>query len=205
MKQPVRRLEAEIIPLKQRTYSDPEIVAGVLRGDPFAGKALVERFTPLIDGRIWRLMGADSEHRDIVQQVFQQVVYTLTQLDDPQALEAWVSQVTINVVLKELRRRRYRRLVGFATDYVEQTPDTRSVERRLEVIRGFAILKKMRADDRVAFVLRFVEGMALDEVAGIMGCSLATAKRRIRRARERFLKKALKDAFLAPLVREERP
>jgi RNA polymerase sigma-70 factor (ECF subfamily) len=204
MKSPVTRREAEIIPLNPRAYSDPEIVAGVLGGDPFAGKALVDRFTPIIDGRVWRLMGSDSEHRDIVQQVFQQVVHTLSQLDDPQALEAWVGQVTVNVVLKELRRRRYRRLVGFATEFVEETPDTRSIERRLEVLRGLAILKKMRPEDRVAFVLRFIEGVTLEEMAAAMGCSLATAKRRIRRARERFLKKAERDAFLAPLVGKER-
>jgi DNA-directed RNA polymerase specialized sigma24 family protein len=38
-------------------------------------------------------------------------------------------------------------------------------------------------NDRAAWVLRYVEGYALEEVAILCHCSLATAKRRINKAR----------------------
>jgi RNA polymerase sigma-70 factor (ECF subfamily) len=40
--------------------------------------------------------------------------------------------------------------------------------------------------DRIAWTLRYIEGQQLEEVAGICGCSLATAKRRISAAQERI-------------------
>jgi len=41
------------------------------------------------------------------------------------------------------------------------------------------VLKKLPAQDRMAWMLRHVEGMPLSEVATHCDCSLATAKRRI--------------------------
>ena len=52
----------------------------------------------------------------------------------------------------------------------------------------YAILDELPADARVPFALRFIEGMALDEVAAACDVSLSTAKRRLRRAEERFMK-----------------
>jgi RNA polymerase sigma-70 factor (ECF subfamily) len=202
MKLSEKSIEAEVIQLEQPVYTDQEIVAGVLERDPQAGEALVRRFGPIIDNRVWRLMGKDSEHRDIVQQVFGQVVYTLSKLEDPQALEAWIGQITVSVVRKEFRRRKYRSIVGFATERVECETARDNAEHQLGLIRSYAILEKMNANDRIAFILRFVEGMALSEAANVMDCSLATAKRRICRARDAFLKRAGRDSVLAPMIRQ---
>jgi RNA polymerase sigma-70 factor (ECF subfamily) len=40
--------------------------------------------------------------------------------------------------------------------------------------------------ERIAFCLRHVEGMKLEEVARACGCSLATAKRRVASAQARL-------------------
>jgi RNA polymerase sigma-70 factor (ECF subfamily) len=48
----------------------------------------------------------------------------------------------------------------------------------------YQVLDGMRASWRVAWVLRYVEGEALEEVARLCDCSLATAKRRITAAHE---------------------
>jgi DNA-directed RNA polymerase specialized sigma24 family protein len=60
----------------------------------------------------------------------------------------------------------------------------------------YAALERLSADLRVAFVLRFVEGHELAEAADLAGCSLATFKRRVGRAQERFERIAGTDAAL---------
>jgi RNA polymerase sigma-70 factor (ECF subfamily) len=45
-------------------------------------------------------------------------------------------------------------------------------------------LERLPAEQRIAFLLRRVEGMELEEVAHKMGISLATAKRRIAAAQQ---------------------
>ena len=208
MEQSMKKIDhAEVIPLSRRTLTDPQIVEGIRRGDPAAGQALVERFGAIIDRRIWRLMGGDSEHTDIVQQVFQQLVGTLDRLEDGQALAAWVEKVTVNVVRKEFRRRAYRRIVRFSTVEAEIAMDDATedvtVEKRILLLRAYDILKRMNIDERIAFTLRFIEEMPLADVAVAMGCSLATAKRRIRRGRDTFMRKAQRDPFLVSLVKQD--
>ena len=64
--------------------------------------------------------------------------------------------------------------------------------------RACTVLDRLGADQRLAFTLRFVEGYRLQEVAELCGCSLATTKRRLARASERFVELARRD----PLLRE---
>ena len=193
--------KSNILPFHKDGYSDAALVEGVLNGDRAAGNALAERFAPLISRRVRRLLGSDAEHADLVQQVFVQLVKGLATLDDRQALVDWVGRITVNVVRNELRRRSYRRIVGFSTERAEAAPASGDPELAPAVQRGAAVLEKMSVDDRIVFVLRYVEGCELKETARLIGCSLATAKRRIARARESFMKKAARDPVLAPWVR----
>jgi RNA polymerase sigma factor (sigma-70 family) len=48
--------------------------------------------------------------------------------------------------------------------------------------RFYALLEQLGVNDRTAFVLRYMEGLKLEEIAERMGVSLATAKRWIGRA-----------------------
>jgi RNA polymerase sigma-70 factor (ECF subfamily) len=47
------------------------------------------------------------------------------------------------------------------------------------------MLARLPTKERMAWMLRYVEGCELPEVARMCGCSLATAKRRIAAAHER--------------------
>jgi RNA polymerase sigma-70 factor, ECF subfamily len=47
----------------------------------------------------------------------------------------------------------------------------------------YQVLEEIPVDDRLAFTLHHVEGEKVDVVARLCGCSPATAKRRIARAR----------------------
>jgi RNA polymerase sigma-70 factor (ECF subfamily) len=56
-----------------------------------------------------------------------------------------------------------------------------------EALRAtYAVLEQLAVDERIAFVLRFIEGMELKEGAVACSVSLATFKRRLARAEERF-------------------
>jgi RNA polymerase sigma-70 factor (ECF subfamily) len=60
----------------------------------------------------------------------------------------------------------------------------------------------MPADERIAFALRFIDSMELQEIAEIVKVSLSTVKRRLQRAERMFLQKARQDALLSERVAE---
>ena len=68
-----------------------------------------------------------------------------------------------------------------------------------EALRAtYAVLEKLPADERIAFALRFVEGLELTQVAEACAVSLATIKRRLAKAEARFLALAGRQPALEP-------
>ncbi len=154
--------------------------------DASAARELYDRCARQVNAVVWRVLGADAEHDDVVQQVFANVFRNLAQLRDPDRLESWVLGVAVRTARTEIRRRRVRRIVRLDAAATERAPAVEDHEGRYLIARVHAILHRMNADLQVAFVLRFVEGRSLVETAELCGCSLATIKRRIHRARARF-------------------
>jgi len=69
-------------------------------------------------------------------------------------------------------------------------------EAREALARCYAILDKLGARERAAFVLRYMEERTLEEVAMGLGVSLSTAKRLVNRSSERVSKHVGKDEGL---------
>jgi hypothetical protein len=66
-----------------------------------------------------------------------------------------------------------------------------------ELARADALLAEMPFRERLAFVLRFVEGMSHSEMTEAMRASRATVKRTIIRAGKRFIALSRRDPILA--------
>jgi RNA polymerase sigma-70 factor, ECF subfamily len=168
--------------------SDAELLDLVLSGAVDAPARLHERFARDLNRVVWKLLGADHEHDDLVHDVFLKV-WTLMargKVRQPERVANWVVAVAVNTVHKELRRRRVRRRFLGATPRTEPVTTTDHAEARNLLGAVYAILDQIVPDDRLAFSLRYLDQRHLTEVAELCHCSLATAKRRIARAERRF-------------------
>lgn len=163
-------------------------LAKLAQANPQAGLAeLHKRFAPTVNRLIWRLLGPDSDHDDLVQQVFFAMLTSIGQLRDPAKLDVWVRTVTVNAVRQELRRRSVRRLFFSDQKHIRQVGDLVSeVESRDLLEQCVAVLDKIPNAQRLVFILHFVEGYSLKEVAELCSYSHITAKRRLKAANKRF-------------------
>jgi len=190
-----------------KEHADAELALR-LRSDPTRATVdLYARFSPEVNRLVWRLLGADPDHNDIVQQVFCKVIQHGRKLREPARLGAWVQSITVNTVYEELRRRDVRRLFQRDSGTVEFHPDlVRDVEVRDLLLRAKRVIERLPAKERLVFMLHFVEGRPLGEVAELCGFSLATAKRRLNAANRRFETLIAKNTDLLSLLRrrEER-
>jgi RNA polymerase sigma-70 factor (ECF subfamily) len=166
-----------------RSARDEELVGALRAGDPEAPAALWARFSPSVGRVLAKALGPSLEIEDLTQEVFLRVFGRLPSLRDPSALRAFVLAVAMNVLKWELRRRwvgRRIRLSGSGT-----LPDVESTamdaEARHALRRCYRILDSLPAKERIAFVLRYMEGMTIDEVAAAMSVSISTAKRWVNR------------------------
>ena len=143
-------------------------------------EAVFRRYSGYVASVALRLLGRDADVDDVVQEVFVVAMRGLRNPREPMAIKGWLATVAVRVARKKLRRRRLRSFFG-----LEATPDYADVvvaasqEKALLITRAYRILDELPVDEKIAWMLRHVEGEALDDVARICGCSLATAKRRI--------------------------
>ena len=179
-----------------------DLVEGLRRGDVGVAAAFYDRFAVKINRLVWRLLGADTEHDDVVNQVFVNILSSIKKLRHPEAFDDWICGIAVNTVRKEIRSRKYRRILVSVPEYQERKAEEGETEKQVLVRRVFKVLNTMKTEDRIAFILRYVEGNTLGEVAVSGGYSLATAKRRIARAKREFLKRVRKDTALASFIEE---
>lgn len=171
-----------------RAREPGELVRGLKAGEPWAERALIQAETPHVERMLTRMLGFRAELDDLTQEVFIRGFARIAELREPESLRAWLSSIAVFVAREAIRRQRRRRWLVFlpAEEAAEPRQSEASLEARTalrvfyEVIAGFA------TDERIAFTLRFVEGMELVEVAEACQVSLATIKRRLKRASDDF-------------------
>ena len=191
-------------PPKPRAHENSSLVERI-RSDPAGAAPIVyARFAPSVNRVVWRLLGADPDHNDIVQQVFLRVFRDIRRLRDPEKLEWWVQRIAANTIYELLRRRQVRRL--FLKDQPTETHAdlVRDVEVRDLLLRTKAVIDRLPVKERMVFMLYYVEGLTLAEVAEIGGYSVATAKRKVQRASRRFQSYLSHNSELLRLFRREK-
>jgi len=164
--------------------SDAVLVLAARAGEDWAREALFRRHAPMVNGLAYRVMGRDEDVDDLVQDSFVQALRGLDRLAEPQAFAAWLGSIVVRTASKVLRRRKLLRRLGLRSN--EPPIDTDSLLGRgtppdaaVELRAVYALVDALPVEQRVALVLRRVEGLGLEEIAAAMKLSLATVKRRL--------------------------
>ena len=181
---------------------DTRFVEQLRGGDAIAIGALFDRHAAAVERVLHRVLGVDPEVQDLLQEVF---VHAMTGIrsyrGDASSLRPWLTQIAIRNARKCIRRRRTRRWLGLRTPGdLPEAPAPEDTEMQATLRRAYAVLETMPARERIPFALRFIEGMALQEVADACETSLATIKRRLSQARRRFERLAARDPVLSAWV-----
>lgn len=147
---------------------------------PLSDTELFTRFSPYVAGIGFRLLGRNTEVDDLVQDVFFAAFKQREQLRDLSAAKSWLAVITVRKARLRLRRRRLRQFVGLDTlPPLEHEDPALAPDDHALLSRVYQILDRVSVECRLAWILRYVEGEKLEQVAERCGCSLATAKRRI--------------------------
>lgn len=177
--------------------SDADIARAAASGQAAAQGRAWDRFAPLVRGMLRRSLGPLEDVEDHVQEVFIRFFRNLPSLRDPEAVRAFLIGISIRVAASELRRRRVRRWLHLSERVPEHAGGALDEEAREAVRRLYALLDRLNDEARLAFVLRFIEGLELTAVAEALGISLATTKRRLSKVQRQVLAMVERDPLLA--------
>jgi RNA polymerase sigma-70 factor (ECF subfamily) len=186
--EPARRA---VIPLPIAD-GDEALVASLRAKHPSARAALFDRHGRHVRRVLVRVLGVDQEVPDLLHDVFVTALTTIAKLEDPRALRAWLTSITVHHARGLIRKRSRRRILRFfAPEELDQVATGATGSDAREAVRAlYRLLDVLSADERIVFALRFMEGMDLYEVAAACRVSRATVSRRLQRAEQKFVEAA---------------
>jgi len=163
---------------------DRELVRALSAGEPWAFRATWNRYAGLVYGLIDRALGSATESEDLTQDVFLIFFRAPGRLRNPYALRSFLCSSAVRRLRSHLRSKHVRRILLVLDPKTLSAIAVRGEdsEGREALERFYALLDTLRPVDRIAYCLRHIEGLKLEEIASITATSLATVKRRLRRA-----------------------
>ena len=161
------------------------------------GDVLYERVAPVVNRMLWLYLGADAERDDIAQDIFVAIVRNAKSVRDPALLESWAARVAFNAICNLFRRRTFRRWLSLDSLREHEHPDrSTDFDGRELVARTQALLERLPPRERMPLTLELFGNESQSEIARLCGCSERTLRRRLTRARRRFLGLVRRDPAL---------
>ncbi len=176
---------------------DRALVSALDAGQETAYEALILRFEQSVFGVVSRLLDDPTDAADVVQEVFIKIFRNIRSFRGDSSLKTWIYRIAVNEARNQRRwfgRHRAKELslepsdsecVGFTEWLADPSPGP--FEERLDhEVQSLVeeALQKISSTYRTALVLREVEELSYEEIAGILEISLGTVKSRIMRGRE---------------------
>jgi len=173
------------------------LVERAQKGDHEAFAALMRRHQRRVFSLIANLIRRPAEVEDIAQEVFLKVYRSLGRFDFRAAFSTWLYRIAVNECYDHLRRQRAQKSgagkevqLGEPGDLEALAAPGRSpdVARQAELRQLVEhLFRRLPARDRLLLGLRELEGLSVEEIAGVMNSKENTVKVQLFRARKRLL------------------
>jgi RNA polymerase sigma-70 factor (ECF subfamily) len=165
--------------------ADAELLVRARAQDRAALQALYVRFAPGVARFLGDLLGDRASAADATQETFIRAFRRLDSLRDDARLAPWLFGIARNVVLEQRKERRRQADPELAVDVRtdRNTPESELLGRETADVVQRA-LGQLSEDRRAALLLRLDHHLAYDEIARLMGWTLAKVKVEIHRGRE---------------------
>jgi RNA polymerase sigma-70 factor (ECF subfamily) len=195
---PARSGTAAKTPAARAADPDSALLARLRAGDDGAFETLVRAYGPRLYATARRLLRAEEDARDAVQDAFLQAFRGLDRFAGDARLSTWLHRIVVNAALMKLRTRRRKPeasiddlLPKFLDDGHQAEPASpwrRAPETPLEREQVRALVRskidELPESYRVVLVLRDVEELDTEETAALLGLSANAVKTRLHRARQ---------------------
>jgi len=155
------------------------------KSDRAAFAALYRRHYRALSSHVLRRTGDVHTTEDLVSDVFLTVLRTLPRYRYRGVpFRFWLLRIATNAVNRWARRQRRRVLATVPIVGLEVTAAPASTDGGVDKERAHRALLSLPPKYQAVLSLHYLEGLALSEVATVIGCRVGTVKSRLARARE---------------------
>jgi RNA polymerase sigma-70 factor (ECF subfamily) len=187
----------------RQSVREEDLIERIRADDPRAFKELFDSNVTLVHNVCFRMLGSRQDAEDVTQEVFLEAYKSLHRFRFESKLSTWLYRIAVNRSLNHQRKRKLERWLSldfevgeggaegsaFADTAVNE-PDSLLEKEDTERIVQNAI-GKLSERQRIALLLHRYENLPYQEIAKIMGVSVASVESLLHRAKETLAKRLL--------------
>ena len=160
-----------------------ELAAACTDGERKAQKKLFDRLAPKMMAVCLRYMGNREDAEDVLQEGFVTLFTKLDSYNGSGSFEGWARKIFVNTALMHLRKTD---ALGLSDDISEArtlfTEEATPLQ-KMGYKELLELVSSLPADARTVFNMFVVEGYSHKEIAATLGCTEATSRSKLQRAR----------------------
>jgi len=173
-----------------------ELVQSAASGNTLAFHQLADHYQVAVFRLIYHRVRSQLDAEDLTQDVFLKAYRNLHKLKAPDRFRNWLFSIALNRVRDFIRQQKLRRLFGLLAD---DSPETDREPMDPDAPDGFeqagkrqfwetvtSMLAILSATEREVFILRFLDQLAIAEIAAVLQKSESTIKTHLYRAMAKF-------------------
>jgi RNA polymerase sigma-70 factor (ECF subfamily) len=173
---------------------DNVLIENVLNGNADSFSILVQCYQDQLYKFIYKLTVSREDTEDILQEVFIRVYNNLYRYNSRWKFSTWLYNIAVNVFKTQYTKKKKdpESIDGVEIDDISCSimdyPDVayEAKEQRLLIIK---LIKGLKNDQKIALVLKHVQGFSYKEIADILEVTPEAAKMKVRRAKQIICKK----------------
>ena len=179
--------------------AEARLVAKLQAGSESAFRTLVERYQDRIYRTVLALLHSPEEAEDVAQEVFVEVYQTIGLFRGEAALSTWLYRLATSRALKNRQKARAKKrfayftsLLGFDNDVLHEVPDHAHPLALLEGQQQLRLLldhvARLPDQQQVSFTLRHEQELSYEQIAAVLGTTVAAVESLLFRARQTLRK-----------------
>lgn len=170
--------------------SDHDLLQATANGDGAAFGELVERHAPALFRLAQWLLGNRADAEDALQEALTGAFKAARSFGGRSSVKTWLNSIVIRQASKVRGRRKKHRLtasldkayddVSSAGPSVAIESAVTTIDRRIDIAQ---FIQKLPDEHREVIVLREIQGLSYEEIAGVLEIPIGTVESRLYRAR----------------------
>lgn len=171
---------------------DSRAIAECLKGRTAAFGELVRRYQDRLFNAVYRVVGNQDDASDVVQEAFLNAYQSLNSFKGDAEFFTWLYRIAFNAAISFKRKRRAVLSYDWSSDEkslpepVDDSEESRpgsALERSEEESKLYSAMKKLSLEHRTILVLKDLESLKYEDIAGILDVPIGTVRSRLHRAR----------------------
>lgn len=168
-----------------------DVVHALREGDPETVEKMVILYGDRLLKSSYLLCGDEANARDLVQETFLQAMQSIKRFKEKSSLYTWLYGILLNINRRRIRNDRRLTYPGELPEPLH--PDPPDLERQMDRQTVYAhlhrVIQCLSSSHREVVILRYFDGLKIEEISRILCVSKGTVKSRLFYAGEHIRKK----------------